>query len=112
MAKGTALAVKSAVATAIRQQLAGNDLDISKFAKKLKTSRTAVRRILDKKNTAISLRTLVKAADAAGLEFSIGIRKKSPAEIGVLAHKLAGANSRAEATRLRKQLVTGFYGSD
>jgi len=90
--------------------MASGNLDVSNFAKRLKTSRSAVRRLLDEKNTAITIRTLARAADAAGLEISFKMREKSPAELTDLARQLAGTKSPAKAGRLKKSLVAGFYG--
>ena len=110
MAKTTALTLKSELSNAVQQRLAGGDIDISSFAKKMNTSRSAVRRILDKNNTGISLQTLARAADVVGLEISFEVRQKSPAELTALARKLASATSPSKSAALRKQLITGFYG--
>lgn len=106
----TALALKSELAGALKQRMASSDIDISGFAKQMKTSRSAVRRLLDTKNTAITIHTLARAAEVAGLEISFTVRQKSPAELTGLAKQLAGTKSPAKAARLKKSLVSGFYG--
>ncbi len=63
----SALQLKKSLADAIRYKMAAEHLSISTFAKKTKTGRNSVRRILDGKNTAITLRTMAKAAKALNL---------------------------------------------
>jgi hypothetical protein len=106
----TARALKNELAGVLRQRMASGEFDVSSFAKRMKTSRSAVRRLLDTKNTAITFRTLARAADAAGLEVSFTVRQKSPAELTDLARQLADAKSQAKAARLKKDLAAGFYG--
>ncbi len=90
--------------------MASGDIDVSSFAKRMKTSRSAVRRLLDEKNTAITIRTLARAAEVAGLEIVFTVRQKSPAELTGLARQLAAAKSPAKAAQLKKNLIAGFYG--
>ena len=106
----TARTLKSELAGALKQRMASSNLDVSSFAKQMQTSRSAVRRLLDEKNTAITIHTLARAAEIAGLEISFTVRQKSPVELTDLARQLAGTKSPAKAARLKKSLVAGFYG--
>ena len=106
----TALTLKSGLAGALKQRMASGHLDVTNFAKQMNTSRSAVRRLLDEKNTAITIRSLARAADAAGLEISFTVRPKSPADLTDLARQLADTKSPAKAARLKKGIVAGFYG--
>ena len=106
----TARILKNELAGALKQRMTSSNLDVSSFAKQMKTSRSAVRRLLDEKNTAITITTLARAAEVAGLEISFTVRQKSPAELTGLARQLANTKSPAKAALLKKNLVTGFYG--
>jgi len=106
----TARALKTELAGVLKQRMASGALDVSSFAKQMKTSRSAVRRLLDEKNTAITIHTMARAAEVAGLEISFTVRQKSPAELTGLAQQLAGTKSPAKAARLKKSLLAGFYG--
>lgn len=106
----TARALKTELAGVLKQRMVSGDFDVSSLAKQMKTSRSAVRRLLDTKNTAITFRTLARAADAAGLEISFTVRPKSPVELTELARQLADTESAAKAARLKEDLVAGFYG--
>lgn len=106
----SARALKSAFTGVLKRRMASGDLDVTSFAKQMQTSRSAVRRLLDENNTAITVHTLVRAAEVAGLEISFTVRQKSPAELTNLARKLAVTKSPAQAAVLKKNLVAGFYG--
>ena len=106
----SARALKTELAEALRQRMASGDLDVSGFAKRMKTSRSAVRRLLDTENTAITIHPLARAAEVAGLEISFTVRQKSPDELEELGQELAETKSSAKAARLKKNLVEGFYG--
>jgi plasmid maintenance system antidote protein VapI len=106
----TARTLKSELAGVLKQRMASGGLDVTSFAKQMQTSRSAVRRLLDANNTAITIHTLARAAEVAGLEISFTVRQKSPAELTGLARQLATAKSPAKAARLKKNLVAGFYG--
>ena len=106
----TARTLKSELTTALKQRMASSNLDVSSFAKQMQTSRSAVRRLLDENNTAITIHTLARAAEIAGLEVSITVRQKSPAQLTALARQLVRAKSPVKAARLKKSLVAGFYG--
>ncbi|HXP60470.1 MAG TPA: hypothetical protein VN829_08270, partial [Dongiaceae bacterium] len=59
-----ALQLKKSLADAIKNQLKFDHLSISSFARKTKTNRHSVRRILDGRNTYITLKTMARAAEA------------------------------------------------
>ncbi len=63
--KRDALAIKRALATAVRSKLTGG-LTKSDLARKLATSRPAIDRVLDPRNTSITLRTFVETAERVG----------------------------------------------
>lgn len=106
----TARVLKHELSGALKQRMASSNLDVSSFAKQMQTSRSAVRRLLDENNTAITIHTLARAAEVAGLEISFTVRQKSPAELTGLARQLATTKSPAKAALLKKNLVAGFYG--
>ena len=68
----TAEAIKKVVAFQIAQEMKKQKLTKTKFAKMLKTSRTAIDRILDPKKSC-SLKSLVMAATALGKSIEIRI---------------------------------------
>ena len=73
------------------------------------TARTAVRRILDVRNTSITFRSMSRAAQAVGLKIKLVAEPMSPEELGKLADRLADSKSRAESARLVDQITEGFY---
>lgn len=84
-------------------------LTITALAERMGTGRTAVRRILDAKNTSITVRSMSRAARAVGLNIKLIAEPMKPEELGQLAGKLARSTSRAEASRLKRQITEGFY---
>ena len=106
----TARALKTELAGVLKQRMASGGIDVSSFAKQMQTSRSAVRRLLDEKNTAITIHTLARAAEVAGLEISFTVRQKSPAELTGLARQLAATKSPSKGALLKKKLIAGFYG--
>ncbi len=84
-------------------------LSVSGLAERMGTGRSAVRRILDSKNTSITLRTMVRAAKAAGLKIQLVAEPMSPRELGAMARRLARSKSRAESAELTGQITRGFY---
>ena len=106
----SALQLKKSLADAIRYKMAAEHLTISSFAKKTKTGRNSVRRILDGKNTAITLRTMAKAAKALNLELSLTVKPLPLAKLGKIAGQLAAADEAHKAEELKKQFMEGYYG--
>jgi transcriptional regulator with XRE-family HTH domain len=88
-----------------------DNLSIAALAERMGTARTAVRRILDARNTSITFRSMSRAAQAVGLKIKLVAEPMSPEELAALAHRLAGQKNPAEADRLVAKITEGFYGS-
>jgi len=99
--KSNVVAIKKVLARGVSQQLKAQGLTVSALAKRMGTSRNAVRRVLDEKNGSITLATAVAAAEAAGLvlHFSVEPRidrveaMEIPSALEPLADKLSAALS-------------------
>jgi hypothetical protein len=88
-----------------------DNLSISTLAERMGTARTAVRRILDARNTSITFRSMSRAAQAVGLKIKLVAEPMSPGELGALSHRLAGNKNPVESARLVAKITEGFYGS-
>ena len=66
------VAIKRVIAYALEQKMISENITISRLAKELDTSRSAISRILDPQNTAITLNTIEKVAKYLGkrIQFS------------------------------------------
>ena len=66
------VAIKRVIAYALEQKMIAENITISRLAKELDTSRSAISRILDPQNTAITLNTIEKVAKYLGkrIQFS------------------------------------------
>ena len=95
---------------ALREQMRTQSLNVTTMAKRTGTSRNAIRRLLDGQNTAVTLSSMVKAAEAANLELTISAKPMSLAALRPLAERLAKTNNPAEVERLKRQLTKGYYG--
>jgi transcriptional regulator with XRE-family HTH domain len=104
-----ALKMKQSLASAIRQRMAAERLNITTFAKKTKTGRNSIRRILNGNNTSITLNSIGKAAEALNLDFTLSAKKLTPDQLGEIADRLDTADARKKA-RLEDEFVAGFYG--
>ncbi len=62
----TAIAVKRVIAWQIEQEMERQNLTKTSMAKKMRTSRTALNRLLDESDTSLTLITLASAAAALG----------------------------------------------
>ncbi len=102
--------LKKSLADAIKHQMKFDHLSISSFARKTKTNRHSVRRILDGKNTSITLKTMAKAAEALNLELTLSVKQLPLAKLGRIAGQLAANNDAQKATELKKQFLEGYYG--
>mgnify|MGYP004685000141 CR=1 FL=1 len=60
------VAIKRVIAYALEQKMLAENITISRLAKELDTSRSAISRILDPQNTAITLNTIEKVAKYLG----------------------------------------------
>jgi transcriptional regulator with XRE-family HTH domain len=105
-----ALQLKKSLADAIKHQMKFDHLSISSFARKTKTNRHSVRRILDGKNTSITLKTMAKAAEALNLELTLSVKQLPLGKLGRIATQLAATNDAQKAAELKKQFLEGYYG--
>ncbi|MBI5769781.1 MAG: XRE family transcriptional regulator [Verrucomicrobia bacterium] len=110
MSQVMAFRAKKTLATAIKRKLSAEQMSISAFAKKIKTGRQSIRRLLDGKNTAITLNTMAKAADALNLEFEISVKPLPLSRLEPIAKKYAETSDEKEAARLEKEFLEGYYG--
>jgi len=85
-------------------------LPISAQAKRTKTGRNAIKRILDKRNTAITLKTIARTTDALGMQITLSIKPASANELNSIATQMVNAPTVAEADKLKKRYLAGFYG--
>jgi transcriptional regulator with XRE-family HTH domain len=110
MGATTALQLKKVLADAIRHRLAEDNMSISAFAKKTRTGRNSVRRLLDSKNTAITLKTMTKAAHALNLELSLAVKQLPLSKLEQIAKQYADTSDNKEAAKLEVQFLEGYYG--
>lgn len=101
--------LKRSLTASILEKMSQDNLSISALAERMGTGRTAVRRILDGKNTSITFRSMSRAARAVGLQIKIIAEPMSPADLGKLAHRFARSKSRAASAKLKAQITEGFY---
>ena len=71
MAECKAASIKRVLAWQLEQTMEKENLTKSDMAARMKTSRSAVARLLDPKNTSISLQTMERAAMALGKKLEI-----------------------------------------
>ena len=64
--EATAVAVKRVIAWQIEQEMAAQKITKSAMAKKMRTSRASLNRLLDENDTSLTLTTLAGAAAALG----------------------------------------------
>ena len=101
--------LKRSLAASILGKMSRDNLSISALAERMGTGRTAVRRILDAKNTSITFRSMSRAAQAVGLQIKLIAEPMAPADLGKLAHRLAKSKSRAGSAKLKARITEGFY---
>lgn len=70
----TTHAVKQVLAWQIEQAMAAQGLSKSAMAKRMKTSRTQLERLLDPTNDKVQLETMQRAAAAVGRKLSVELR--------------------------------------
>jgi antitoxin HicB len=68
-----AAALKKAIASALARQMKRRRVTVSGLAAALGTSRAAVKRVLDDRNTSITLTTISRAASALGCRVKLEI---------------------------------------
>jgi hypothetical protein len=105
-----AVRAKRTLATALKQKLVDEQMSVSSFAKKIKTGRQSVRRLLDGKNTAITLNTMAKAAQALNLQFDLTVRPLPLSKLEPIAKKYVETPDTKEAARLETEFLKGYYG--
>jgi hypothetical protein len=69
-----ASAIKFKLAHELQQAMSEQNLSKAEIAKRLKTSRTGVDRLLDPENTSITLNTMAKVADLLGKRIEFALR--------------------------------------
>ncbi|HEY2068915.1 MAG TPA: helix-turn-helix domain-containing protein [Rhizomicrobium sp.] len=70
----TATAMKRVLAWQIAQLMKKQSMTKSKMAKRMRTSRAALDRLLDAENTSVTLQTMGRAAAALGKELSVTLK--------------------------------------
>jgi len=69
--EATAIAIKEVVAWPIEQAMLKDNVTKMEMAKRMRTSRAALNRLLDPANDSVTLQTLTRAAHATGRELRI-----------------------------------------
>lgn len=110
LSMSSATLVKTQLATAVRRKMAAENLSISALALKTKTGRNAIKRILDKRNTSITLKTIAKTADALGMQISLSVKPATADELNVIATRMVDAPNAEAAAALKQKYLAGFYG--
>ena len=64
--EATALAVKRVLAWELQKAMKKNDISISELARRMKTSRAVVHRLLDEQDQSVTLATISRAAAVLG----------------------------------------------
>jgi len=103
------IALKRSLTDSILKKMAQEKLSITALAERMGTGRTAVRRVLDAKNTSITFRSMSRAAQAVGLQIKLIAEPMSPDDLGKLARRLAKSRGHAESAKLANEITTGFY---
>lgn len=101
--------LKRSLSASIQRKMTEDNLSISALAQRMGTGRTAVRRLLDDKNTSVTFRSMSRAARAVGLKIKLVAEPMSPDDLGKLGHRLARAKTRKEAGVISDQITKGFY---
>jgi len=102
--------IKRELVHALKSKMKAQNLSVSALAKKLKTGRFTVQRVLDPDNISISLNTISRVAHALGLKITLRPRELSPKELKTLADKMVNAPTKEKSDEYLKQIVEGFYG--
>lgn len=100
---------KRSLIDSIQKKMQVEHLSVSALAQRMGTARTAVRRILDAKNTSITFRSMSRAAHAVGLKIKLVAEPMTPAELGKLASQLAKRKKDVKARKLADKITEGFY---
>ena len=78
LVEADAAALKRVLAWQVKQAMAEKSLTRSAMAREMHTSRTVVARLLDPRDQAVTLRTLVKAADVLRKRIRLELADRSP----------------------------------
>jgi transcriptional regulator with XRE-family HTH domain len=100
---------KRSLVQSIQKKMQAQRLSISTMAQRMGTARTAVRRILDARNTSITFRSMSRAAEAVGLKIKLVAEPMTPKELGKLASQLAKSRKPAETRKIADKITEGFY---
>lgn len=103
------LEFKRSLISSIQKKMQAERLSVSAMAQRMGTARTAVRRILDAKNTSITFRSMSRAAHAVGLKIKLVAEPMTPKELGKLASQLAKSKKAEEARQIADKITEGFY---
>ncbi len=71
----TAIAVKRVIAQQIQRAMTAGGISRSEMARRMRTSRSTVDRLLDPDNPSVTLHTLERAAGAVGRRLEVGLSK-------------------------------------
>ena len=78
--EATGTAIKETIAWQIGQVMERLGLTKTEMAERMGTSRAALDRLLDPTNESVTLGTLLRAADALGVELYVALRAPEPAQ--------------------------------
>jgi antitoxin HicB len=105
-----ALRVKKIFVEHLQDHLAARKLSISRFAKETKTGRSAVQRLLDPKNTSISLHTMARTAAALDLELTLEVKPLPVSQLMKIVDQGLKATTGRQAVAIEAQFLAGYYG--
>jgi transcriptional regulator with XRE-family HTH domain len=100
---------KRSLISSIQKKMQAERLSVSAMAQRMGTARTAVRRILDAKNTSITFRSMSRAAQAVGLKIRLVAEPMTPQELGKLASQLAKSKRSGDSRKIADKITEGFY---
>lgn len=101
--------IKRTLVEAVEERMKDDGLTITELARRTNTQRQAIRRILDRKNTSITLNTLIRTTSALGLKLSIAVEPAPISELQKIGKQLPGATGR-KAKLLKAEFARRFYG--
>lgn len=108
-ARASEIEFKRSLISSIHKKMRAERLSVSAMARRMGTARTAVRRILDEKNTSITFRSMSRAAQAVGLKIKLVAEPMTPKELGQLGSQLAKTGKAGEARKIADKITEGFY---
>jgi antitoxin HicB len=105
-----ALRVKKIFAEHLQNRLVARKLSIRRFAKETGTGRSAIQRLLDPKNTSISLHTMARTAAALDLELTLEVRPLPVPVLMKIVDQGLQATTQRQAAAIEAQFLAGYYG--